>query len=86
MRHRVYKHFMLNNGWYCQFLNEDLKTPAARPITFKDPAKVIEMAERGHALKDLATRQALDYGINQGRGSVWLMLTPEQYNKLTRRK
>ena len=23
-RHRVYMHFMLREGWYCQFLEEDL--------------------------------------------------------------
>ena len=25
--HRVYIHFMHNHGWYCQFLESDLKTP-----------------------------------------------------------
>jgi hypothetical protein len=81
--HKVYLHYMLaKGGWHCQFLREDLQTPAAHPMTFADPAKVVEMAERGGALKDLAARQALDYGINQGRGSVWLWLTEEQYGKL----
>ena len=47
-----------------------------------DPAKIIEMAERGGAAMLLEDRQALDYGIAQGRGSVWLNLTHEQYRKL----
>jgi hypothetical protein len=35
--------------------------------------------------KKLEDRSALEYGITTtGRGSVWLSLTPEQYNKLKR--
>ena len=29
-KHRVYMHFMLVDGWFCQFLEEDLKTPLRR--------------------------------------------------------
>jgi hypothetical protein len=83
-KRKVYLYFMCRNGWQCQFLEPDLKTTAARPITFQDPAKVIEMAERGGAFKDLASRQAVDYGISMGRGSVWLYLSDEQYEKLKR--
>jgi hypothetical protein len=73
---------MLRNGWHCQFTEADLKTPLPRTFTFQTPDKVIELAERGGALKDLASRQAMDYAIKMGRGSVWLWLTPEQYGKL----
>jgi hypothetical protein len=45
-RDKFYLYFMLNRGWQCQFLLPDLKTTAARPITFQDPAKVVEMAEQ----------------------------------------
>jgi hypothetical protein len=31
---------------------------------------------------DLAARQAIEQGIEMGRGGVHLMLTPEQYAKL----
>jgi len=82
--HRVYCFFMLNKGWQCQFLLPDLKTTAAHPITFADPAKIVEMAERSNALKDLAARQAVDYGISMERGSVWLYLSDKQYEKLKR--
>jgi hypothetical protein len=63
----------------------DLKTTAARPVTFADPAKIVEMAERGGALRDLAAKQAMDYAINMVRGSVWLYLSEEQYTKLKSR-
>src|ERR1017187_5392356 len=68
-RHKIYMYFTCRKGWQCQFLEPDLKATAARPITFQDPAKIVEMAERGNALKDLASRQALDYAINMGCGS-----------------
>ena len=84
-RHRVYMHFMLvNHGWYCQFLEPDLKTSLPRKLTFKDSEKVVEMYDRFGVDKKLEDRAALEYGINQGRGSVWLSLTPEQYGKLKR--
>jgi hypothetical protein len=44
-------------GWHIQLLEADLQTPLPRKLTFADPAKIIEMAERGGALKDLAARQ-----------------------------
>ncbi len=82
-RRRVYMHFMLaRGGWYCQFLEEDLKTPLPRKLTFQEPEKVIDMAKRGGAVFDLAGRQAIEHGIGIGRGGVWLSLMPEQYGKL----
>ncbi len=84
-RYRIYMHYMLADGWFCQFLEEDLKTPLPRKVRLDDPAKIIEMAEKGGAAMLLEDRQALDYGIAQGRGSVWLNLTWEQYQKLKRR-
>jgi hypothetical protein len=77
-------YFMRNDGWFCQFLEADLKTPLPRKLTFADPAKIIEMAERGGALKGLAAKQAIEYAIATGRGSVNLMLTPAQYAALKR--
>ena len=75
-------HFMLQGGWFCQFLEEDLKNSLPRKVRLSDPAKIIEMAEKGGAAMLLEDRRALEYGIAQGRGSVWLNLTPEQYRKL----
>jgi hypothetical protein len=31
---------------------------------------------------NLEGRQALDHGIEKGRGGIWLLLTDEQYGKL----
>ena len=77
-------HFMLADGWFCQFLEEDLRTPLPRKVRLDDSGKIIEMAEKGGAAMRLEDRQALDCGISIGRGSVWLNLTPEQYQKLKR--
>jgi hypothetical protein len=38
--------FMHREGWYCQFLEEDFKTPLPRKITVKGQAKLIEMAKQ----------------------------------------
>jgi hypothetical protein len=82
-QHRVYMFFMaMPMGWYVQFLEADLKTPLARRLTFRDPAKIREMFERFSAERQLEDRSALDYAINMGRGSIWLNLTEEQYQKL----
>jgi len=74
--------FMHRQGWYCQFLEEDLKTPLPRKITFHNPAKLIEMAEHGGYRLNLEGRQALDNAIENGRGGIWLELTEEQYERL----
>jgi len=74
--------FMLRQGWYCQFLEEDLKTALPRKLTFGTPDKIMELVERTGALRDLACRQAVQHGISEGRGGVWLVLTGEQYATL----
>jgi len=82
-RRRVYMSFMTSHGgWYCQFLEEDLKTPLPRKLTFATSAKILELADHAGALRDLACRQAIEHGISVGRGGVWLMLTGEQHGKL----
>ena len=81
-RKRVYMFFMLRQGWHCQFLEEDLKTPLPRKVNVNDPAKLFEIAERGGYRLNLEGRQAIDHAIENGRGAIWLELTPEQYAKL----
>lgn len=76
--------FMLRQCWHCQFLEEDLKTALPRTLRFATPDKIMELVERTGALRDLACRQAVQHGINEGRGGVWLVLTGEQYQKLNR--
>jgi hypothetical protein len=77
--------YMLTNGWYCQFLEEDLKTPLPRRVTLDNPEKLMEMVERGGGLPNLEASQMLRLGIEVGRGGVWLSLTREQYQKLKKR-
>jgi hypothetical protein len=84
-RRRIYMSFMLRDGWRCQFLEEDLKTSLPRKVTLDNPAKLIEMAERGGTRLNLEERQALDHGIETGRGGIWLELTAEQYASLKKR-
>jgi hypothetical protein len=80
--HRVYMFFMLHEGWNCQFLKPDLKTPLPRKLTFNSLDKIREMHERFGADRKLEDKAALEYAINTGRGSIWLSLTQEQYAKL----
>jgi hypothetical protein len=76
--------FMFRDGWYCQFLEEDLKTSLPRKVTLKTEDQVKEMARRGGGLKDQEARMMLEQGIKKGRGVVFLSLTGEQYAKLKR--
>jgi hypothetical protein len=46
-RHSVYMHFMLYEGWYCQFLEADLKTSLPKKLTIRNQQKLSQMAERG---------------------------------------
>jgi hypothetical protein len=80
----IYMYYMFSNDWYCQSLEADLKTPLPRKFRFSASEKVIELAERGRGLKDLACKQALEHGIGIGRGGIHLYLTDDQYNKLKR--
>jgi hypothetical protein len=75
--------YMFRDGWYCQFLEQNLKTPLPRKLRFKSPEKIREIAERGGCNLNLEARQSLDHGIEIGRGGTWLELSEEQYRKLT---
>jgi hypothetical protein len=62
-------HFMLRGGWYCQFLEEDVKTPLPRKVTLDDAAKIYEMAERGGYKMTLENWQSIDRAVEMGCGS-----------------
>ena len=81
-RRRVYMSFQSRNGWHCQFLEPDLKTSLPRKLHFSSSDKIIELVERAGGFPNLESRQALDHGIEIGRGGVFLELTKEQYSKL----
>lgn len=69
-------------GWRVTFLEQDLKTPLKRRFVFQASEKVIDLAKRGGAEFNLAGRQALETGIGNGRGGVWLNLSEDQHAKL----
>jgi len=75
--------YMFREGWTCQFLEEDLKTSLPRRLRFKDAKKIRAIVEKVGSFANLQDRQALDYGLETGRGGVWLQLTDEQYRKLS---
>jgi hypothetical protein len=75
-------YYMLREGWMCQFLEEDLKTPLPRRLQFKNPEKIRAIVDKVGNFADLQDRQALDYGLEIGRGGVWLVLTEKQYMRL----
>lgn len=79
---RAYMSFMARNGWFCQFLEEDLKTALPKKLAFADQDKIFEMAQRGGATMDVEAQQATKHGLEVGRGGVWLNLTDEQYDRL----
>lgn len=66
----------------CQFLEEDLKTPLPRRLYFQKPEKIRTIVDKVGNFANLQDRQALDYGLEIGRGGVWLQLTSEQYKRL----
>jgi hypothetical protein len=82
--HQVYMYFFKRGGWQVQFLEADLKTPLPRKLTFADPDKIRELARRGEASGTSEARQMLELAIEQGRGGIYLRLTPDQYAKLRR--
>jgi hypothetical protein len=76
--------FFFRRGWQVQFLEADLKTQLPRKLIFTEPDKIRELARRGEAWGTSEARQMLELAIEQGRGGVYLRLTPDQYARLRR--
>lgn len=74
--------FMARQGWFCHFLEEDLRTPLPKKLAFADQEQILELARRGGAKMDLEAQQAIRHGLEIGRGGVWLNFTEEQYQRL----
>jgi hypothetical protein len=51
-------------------------------FTFQDPEKIRELARRGEAMGTANAREELEREIQNGRGGVYLYLTPEEYRRL----
>jgi hypothetical protein len=75
-------YFLFRNGWQCQFLEKDLKTPLPRKLCFATPDKVIELVKRGGGITDQESELMMDRAIAKGRSGISLRLTEEQYAKL----
>jgi len=58
--------FMLRQGWHCQFLEEDLKTPLPRKVVLNDKQDLVSMAERDGCSFSLEARQAIGPDGNVG--------------------
>jgi len=54
--------FQLREQWDCQFLDEDLKTPLRRRVSFPDPVQMLEFAERGGCVLSSEDRPAFEHG------------------------
>jgi hypothetical protein len=78
-------HFMLYEGWYCQFLEAELKTSLPKKLTIRSQQKLLQMAERGMPNMTNEERQRMQHDIANRRGGIWLDLSEEQYLKLKRR-
>jgi hypothetical protein len=53
---RIHMSFVLRERWHCIFMEEDLRTQAAPPRTFRNPDKMVEMIRRGNGFGDLASK------------------------------
>lgn len=79
---RVFLQFSFRQGWFCEFLEEDRKTPLPRTVMLADERKLRELVKRGGFALNISGRQEIEEAIRKKRGGVWLELTREQYAKL----
>jgi len=72
---------MVRDGWHITFLEHDLRATLPLKLRFADPDKIRQMQRRFGSVvaEDIA---AMEYGIWQGRGGIWLTLHREQYQRL----
>lgn len=83
--HRVYMHFLCRKGYQISFLEEDLKTPLKKKLTFATADKILEMQERWGEDRSEEHLDDLKREMEMGRpGGVWILLSAEQYAKLCR--
>jgi hypothetical protein len=61
--YRAYPSFQFRDGWWCQFLEADLKTALPRKLHFASSEKLIELVERGGGFTDQDTRLAVKQGL-----------------------
>jgi hypothetical protein len=80
---RIYlRYIRLGTSWRCEFLQDGASAPLPKILNFAGADKLRDLAERGGGLPNLETKQALDMGISNGRGGLYLKLTHDQLRKL----
>ena len=77
----VYASFERTRAWQVTFYDSATQQ-RLRTVTFQDDEKLVELAKRGGALTNLEAKQTVENGISNGKGGVFLKLSPEQYKKL----
>jgi hypothetical protein len=75
--------FELKTGWEV-IVYDSASQKRIRTLKFQDEDKLLEMVKRGGGLANLEAKQAMDRGISDGKGGVFLKLNAEQYAKLTK--
>ena len=77
-KHHVRMTFRECFGWRCRFWTKSWeKFPTE--VTFKEAAKVREVATRGNGLIDDWDREGFELDLEIGSGGIWLRLSDEQY-------
>ena len=81
--HRVLLNFQLyKDTWRVAFLEADCKTSLPLKLHFSSPDKVREMYRRHAKSKLLEDEQAMEHGLEIGRGGFWLEVNEDQYQVL----
>ena len=81
---RVYFSFFQSNGWVIKFSPPSLDRVIGRCRKIATADAIRAMILRTPTQMDLASRQALEAALQNGRGGLFLELTPEQYRKIMR--
>lgn len=68
--------------WHCRFLAPRSGREVCRRRRYSSPDKIVAIAERGGAAVDAGDHIHLYGGLQNGRGSLLLTLTPAQYERL----
>lgn len=74
--------FRFRKGWFCEFLEDDRKTPLPLKLLLADDEKIFEVAKRGGFTLNIAGRREIEEALRKREGGVWLELTAEQYQTL----
>ena len=54
---RVFMQFSFRQGWFCEFLEEDRKTPLPRTVMLADERRLFELVKRGGIWLELTPEQ-----------------------------